>query len=107
MSIYSIDPEEAAYFNTLYRVREFNERVLDKHFEGFASTKRGTALKNMKTAMRYKDQARYLREYSELDGTPQGLKQSMKAITPLFGMSEKEVKQFMKWMTSDDRKMLR
>ena len=108
--LYAIDPEEAAYFNTLDKVRQFNERVLDKHFEGFASTKRGTALRNIKNAMRYKDQAaiqRFIREYRELDGTPQGLKQSMKAMNPLFGMSEKEVKQFMKWITPTERKTLR
>ena len=98
------DAEELSkvFLYSIDRVREFNERVLDKHFEGFASTKRGTALRNMKTAMRYKDQAainRYLREYRELDSMPLGLKQSMKAMNLLFGMTEKEVKQFMKWIT--------
>ena len=107
---YSIDPDEAAYFNTLDKVREFNERVLDKHFEGYASTKRGTALRNMKTALRYNDKAaarRFLQQYRELEGTKQGLKQSMKAMNPLFGMSEKEVKQFMKWISPNDRQTLR
>ena len=107
---YSVDPEEAAYFHALDKVRQFNERVLDKHFDGFASTKRGTALRNMKTAMRYKDNKaiqRYLKEYRELDGTPQGLKQSMKAMNPLFGLSKDEQKQFMKWLTPKDRKVLK
>ena len=84
--------------------------MLDKYFGGFASTKRGTVLRNLKAAIRLGDKAavqRYLREYRELDGTPQGLKQSMKAMNPLFGMSEKEKKQFMRWITPKDRENLR
>ena len=81
--LYSVDPDEAAYFQTLDKVRQFQERVLDKHFDGFATTKRGNVLRNLKTAMRYKDHAairRYLREYAQLDGTKKGLQQSMKAM---------------------------
>ena len=107
---YAIDPEQVAYFHALDKFRQFNERVLDKHFDGFASTKRGTALRNMKLAMRYNDKEaiqRYLKEYRELDGTPQGLKQSMKAMNPLFGMNEEDKKKFMKWITPEDRKALK
>lgn len=110
MFAYSVDPEEAAYFNILDTVRNFKERVLDKHFDGFASTKRGTVLRNLKAAIRLGDKAavqRYLREYRELDGTPQGLKQSMKAMNPLFGMNKEEQKQFMRWITPEDKKDLR
>ena len=106
----SVDPDEAAYFQTLDTVRKFQERVLDKHFDGFASTKRGEVLRKLKTAMRYKDRAavrRYLREYAQLDGTKKGLQQSMKAMNPLFGLSKEEQKQFLKWINDDDRQYLR
>ena len=107
--LYSVDPDEAAYFQTLDKVRQFQERVLDKHFDGFATTKRGNVLRNLKTALRYKDRAaikRYLKEYAQLDGTKKGLQQSMKAMNPLYGLSKEEQKQFLKWITADDRKYL-
>ena len=108
--LYSVDPDEAAYYQTLDKVRQFKERVLDKHFDGIATTKRGEILRKLKQAMRYKDRAavrRYLQEYKKLDGTKQGLKQSMKAMDPLFGLNAKEKAQFLKWIKEDDRKYLR
>ena len=108
--VYSIDPDEAAYYQTLDKVRQFQERVLDKHFDGFATTKRGQALRNFKTALRYKDKAamkRYLKEYAELDGTMKGFKSSIKAMDPLHGLSVKEKKQFLKWLSEDDKKFLK
>ena len=108
--LYSVEPDEAAYFQTLDKVRQFQERVLDKHFDGFATTKRGQVLRELKTAMRHKDKAairRYLREYAKLDGTKKGLQQSMKAMDPLHGLSKEEKKQFLKWITAEDRKYLR
>ena len=109
MLVYSLDPNEAAYFQTLDKVRQFQERVLDKKFDGFATTRRGQVLQNLKRAMRYGDKAavrRYLKEYAKLDGTKKGLKQSMKAMNPLYGLSNAEKKQFLKWITADDRKYL-
>ncbi|MBQ3454920.1 MAG: hypothetical protein IJG36_00655, partial [Synergistaceae bacterium] len=108
--VYSQDTDEAAYWQTLDRVRQFQNQVLDKHFDGFASTARGRILQNIKKALRYNDRealSRYLREYSQADGTKKGLKQSMKAMHPLHGLSEKEKAQFMKWISPDDRKFLR
>lgn len=110
MLIYSLDPDEAAYFQTLDKVRQFQERVLDKKFDSFATTRRGKVLQNLKRALRYKDKAtirRYLKEYAKVDGTKKGLQQSMKAMSPLFGLSKDEKKQFLKWITADDRKYLR
>ena len=110
MFIYSQDTDEAAYWQTLDRVRQFQNEVLDKHFDGFASTRRGRILANIKKALRFNDREalrRFLREYAQADGSKQGLKQSMKAMNPLHGLSEKEKAQFMKWISADDRKYLR
>lgn len=108
--VYSQDADEAAYWQTLDRVRQFQNQVLDKHFDGFASTRRGRILQNIKKALRYKDGEavrRFIREFHQADGTKQGLKQSMKAMDPLHGLSEKEKAQFLKWISPDDRKYLR
>ncbi|MBQ9904904.1 MAG: hypothetical protein IJM47_08985, partial [Synergistaceae bacterium] len=79
-------------------------------FDGFASTARGRILQNIKKALRFNDREavrRFLREYTQADGTKQGLKASMKAMNPLHGLSEKEKAQFLRWITPDDRKYLR
>ena len=60
--------------------------------------------------MRYKDKVairRYLREYRELDGTAKGLQTSLKAMNPLYGLSDKEKEKFLKWLNADDRKYLK
>ena len=108
--VYSQDADEAAYWQTLDRVRQFQNQVLDKHFDGFASTAKGRILQNIKKALRYNDNdalRRFIREYAQADGTKQGLKQSMKAMDPLHGLSEKEKAQFLRWISPDDRKYLR
>jgi len=107
--LYSVDPDEAAYYQTIDKVRQFQERVLDKHFDGMATTRRGKVLRELKRAMKYKDKdaiKRYLREYAQLDGTAQGLKSSLKAMNPLFGLSNAEKAQFLKWISEDDKKYL-
>ena len=60
--------------------------------------------------MRYKDKAairRYLKEYMKLDGTKNGLQQSMRNMNPLHGLNGTEKKQFIKWLSKEDRKYLR
>ena len=60
--------------------------------------------------MRYKDKAaikRYIQEYAKLDGTAQGLKNSLKAMNPLSNLSAKEKKEFLEWLSDDDKKFLR
>lgn len=110
IGIYSVDADEAAYFQTLDRVRQFQNTVLDKHFDGFAVTQRGRILQKIKTALRYNDNKalqQFLREYTQADGTKKGLQQSMKAMHPLHSLSKKEREQFLRWISPDDRKYLR
>ena len=110
MFVYSADAEEAAYFYSLDMVRQFQERVLGKRFDGFAQTKRGQVLQKLKAALRFNDRQavrQSLREYAALDGTKQGLKASMKSMNPLYGLSKDEQKKFMRWISQEDRKYLR
>jgi len=107
--LYSVDPDEAAYYQTIDKVRQFQERVLDKHFDGMVTTRRGKVLRELKRTMKYKDKEsvkHYLQEYAQLDGTAQGLKSSLKAMNPLFGLSNAEKAQFLKWISEDDKKYL-
>ena len=107
---YSIEPTEAAYFYILDKVRQFQESVLDKHFDGFASTKRGNALRNLKTAIRYKDKPNikfYMKEYRQAGGEDKNLKQGMKQMHPLASLSLDERKKFFKWLSAEDKTYLR
>ena len=93
--LYNQNDEDVAYWQALDKVRQFQSNVLDKHFDGFASTQRGRILQRVKQALRYNDREavrRFLREYQQADGTKQGLKASMKAMDPLHGLNEKEKK---------------
>ena len=106
---YSQDAYEGAYFYILDRKREFQERVLGKTFDGFATSKRGNALRRLKTALRFKDQAnvdRALKEYAAAGGTRKGLKVSMQNMDPLHGLNKQEKKQFYNWLSEEDRKFL-
>ena len=106
---YSQDKGEAAYFYINDKKREFQERVLGKSFDGFATSKRGNALRRLKTSLRFNDEAnikRSLQQYYEAGGTKQGLKASLKSLDPLHGLSKAEQKQFMAWLTAEDRKFL-
>ena len=67
----------------------------------------------MKAALRLGqlDEARrYLDEYYRLWGdkkkADKGLKSSMKNMNPLHGLSKEEQKQFLEWISQDDRKYL-
>ena len=108
--VYSRNVDEAAYFYILDKVREYQENVLDKHFDGFATTKRGQALRYLKTAIRYKDKAnikRYMKEYRQAGGTDKGLAQSLNSMHPLAGLSKDEQAKFLKWLSREDRQYLK
>jgi hypothetical protein len=105
--IYSADADEAAYFYTLDKVREFQERVLGRSFNGYANTKRGQVLQKLKTALRLNDRQTVrdcIKEYMKLGGNYNGLKTSIKSMNPLHGLNELEQKQFIRWLDDEDKK---
>ena len=107
---YTADPKEGAYFYILDKVRYFQEHELGKSFDGGAITRRGQALRKLKTAIRYKDkpnQRRYLRQYYQLGGTKKGLSQSVQRMNPLTGLSKQERARFLRSLSPEDRKYLR
>ena len=108
--LYTADPKEGAYFYILDKVRYFQEHKLGKTFEGGAVTKRGTALRKLKTSIRFQDKPnirRYLRKYYQLGGSQKSLGSSLQRMNPLAGLSQEEKAQFMRWISPDDKKYLR
>ena len=104
--VYKTDVEENSYFHILDRVRQFQESVLDKKFDGFATTARGRALRNLKASIRYHDKAnikRYTQEYIKAGGDTKKLGQSMKRMHPLGSLTKDEQAKFLKWLSKEDR----
>src|SRR6185295_9486625 len=63
----------------------------------------------LKLALRYGDVegARYwLAEFRELDGTAQGLQESLKSLGPLAGLNASDKAAFLKTLTADERDKL-
>ncbi len=107
--LYQADAEEAAYFYTLGLVRLYQEKVLGKSSGSFGLTRRGEALRNMKTALRLGDKEavqRWLAEYYGRGGSAKGLKISMRNMNPLHSLSKQEQEKFLKWVSPEERKYL-
>ena len=106
----SQEQDKSAYFYILSRKREFEENVLGKSSDAFTQTKRGEALRNAKQAADLGDrfsQRKYMREYFRAGGSPEGLKASARAMSPLSGLNQNEEARFIRWLPVEERKILR
>ena len=107
--LYDTDADQAAYFYTLGKVREFQEKVLERRFDGFMTTPRGEALRDLRTALRYDNKdaiKRSLEQYYSLNGKNQGLKTSLRNMYPLHSLNKNEQQMFLEWLSPEDRKFL-
>ena len=107
--LYTSDANEAAYFYTLGKVREYQEKVLGKKTGSFGTTRRGEALRKLKTAIRFDDWAaaqRHLQEYYSLNGDVKGLRTSIRNMNPLHGLNKNDQIGFIQWLSPEDKKYL-
>ncbi len=105
--IYSADPAQSAYYDTLDEKRRFMKK-LNKP-EGFSISPKSNALYNYKLSIRYKDKEaaqRYLMEYIQLGGTKKGLASSIESMHPLYGLSKKEQAEFVRSLDAEDKQKL-
>jgi len=90
--IYTIDPFQAAYRDTLDQKTRFMKRI-GKHSTGFYLSDRGQSLYNARLAMRYDDYEatiNYMAEYLNHGGTLRGIKQSLEGMHPLSELNANE-----------------
>jgi len=90
--IYTIDPFQAAYRDTLDQKTRFMKRI-GKHSTGFYLSDRGQSLYNARLAMRYDDYEatiKYMAEYLNHGGTLRGIKQSLEGMNPLSELNANE-----------------
>jgi hypothetical protein len=80
-------------------------KKIGKGYDGFMITPKGNALYNIKLAIRYNDEdslQKAMEDYALLGGTNKGLKQSIKAMEPLSGLTKKEQAAFVAQLDSED-----
>lgn len=95
--IYKSDPLAAAYYGIMFEEKADFLKKVGKYGEGFWLNPRGDALYNYKMALRFKDKDaadKYLQEYVSLGGTVAGIKNSLKRMHPLSGLSKADRKEF-------------
>lgn len=105
---YKSNPEQVAYNNIRNLVQRYKEKI-GKSTDGFSTTQRSDALYNYKLALKLKDKKsanKYVKEYFKLGGTSSGLLKSISTLDPLNGLSEKDKRDFVETLTTDERKEL-
>ena len=88
--IYASDPYATAYWTNKENVRRYQKKM-GIYNEGYSESIRSEAAYNIKLSMRYGDKKafeKYLLEYVALGGTSKGLKQSIRSLHPLSGLSK-------------------
>jgi hypothetical protein len=106
--IYKSDPGETAYYANKDNVVKWKKKT-HQESSGGGFTDKGNALYNVKMSIRYNDQEafkKYLLEYIAYGGTAKGLKQSLKSLHPLYGLSKANQKTFILQLDSKGREDL-
>lgn len=104
---YTSNPDGVAYYGILDEKRRYMKHI--GRGTGESDSPRTEALRNFKRAIRYKDEeaaTRYLQEYAGLGGTAKGLRQSLNAMDPMFGLSQPERAKFYAWLNEEDRQQI-
>ena len=105
--IYLIEPGRAAY--STIQGRKFKYRKKIGKPRGFSEGGRADALYNYRLSLRARDEdsaQRYLMEYEAMGGTPGGIKQSLKNMHPLGGLTRQESRDFVGTLSVEDREEL-
>jgi hypothetical protein len=108
LGLYSVDPGEAAY-NDLFTLRSQFLRRIGRERQHYGFSPQGNALYNMKSALRFGDQAsakRWLTAYQLRGGTAKGLETSLRNMHPLAGLTKEEAVGFVQQLTPDEQRTL-
>ncbi len=104
---YVIEPGRSAYSTIQGLKRRYLKRIGKP--QGFSEGGRSDALRNFRLSIRYQDEEgakRYLIQYISMGGSKQGIKQSLKRMHPLGGLTERERKLFVASLSAGDRELV-
>jgi hypothetical protein len=109
LGFYNSDPGESAYYDTVKRVMDYQEKQ-GKEMPAVIPTDKANALYYYKQGLRYGDlkaAEKYLRLYYELGGTEKGMVQSVKRTHPLGGLAEKDWRPFLATLSPEEMESFR
>jgi hypothetical protein len=109
LGFYNSDPGESAYYDTVKRVMDYQEKQ-GKEMPAVIPTDKANTLYYYKQGLRYGDLAaaeKYLRRYYELGGTEKGLAQSVTRTHPLGSLAEKDWRPFLTTLSPDEMESFR
>ena len=104
---YAIEPGRTAYSEIQGLKRRYLKKIGKP--QGFSEGGRSDALRNFRLSIRYQDEEaakRYLVQYISMGGTRQGIKQSLRRMHPLGGLTEREKKLFVSGLSAQDRELV-
>ncbi len=106
--VYRADPGQNAYSDILQEKSRFLEKI-GKSSEGAFISPKSNALYNLRLAIRYKDtnaKEKFMEEYLSLNGTPEGVRDSLKRMHPLGGLSKRDARDFTETLDAEDKDKL-
>ncbi|MGA1600534.1 MAG: hypothetical protein ACO4AU_15910, partial [bacterium] len=106
----STDPGEAAYFQILSLVRDWNRKHHGADQGSFTPSKRSNALYSYKQALRFGDfdaAERFRQQYFDLGGSPQGMSTSIRLSEPLGQLRKQDRRRFTLSLSPKERERLR
>jgi hypothetical protein len=109
LGFYTSDPGESAYYDTVKRVTDYQEKN-GKEMPTVIPTDKANALYFYKQGLRYGDLSaaeKYLRRYYELGGTERGMAQSVKRTHPLGSLTEKDWRPFLSTLSPKEMESFR
>src|SRR5690606_22559682 len=104
-----LDPAETAYSEIISKKYDWLTKKKGMAGADARPSAKSNALYYFKKAIRYGDKEaadRYLMQYFEYGGTVDGLRQSLRTLDPLYGMSDAEKAAFISQLTERERYML-
>ena len=92
------------------RVRAYRENVLGKgSSSSFNTSELSDALRNLRAALRNNDKEaarKYIKQYLNLEDKPSNLRQTIKRMHPLSGLSRRESNEFIETLSEQEQKNL-
>lgn len=113
---YKTDPLANSYYSILDKKQQYEKNVLGQYpSQTFSSSPKSLALYYYKLALKYNetDMAnKYLQQYYDNGGTDKGIEQSLKMMSPTYGLVEDSKKRrfeqsgFYGWLTTEEKAQL-
>jgi hypothetical protein len=104
--IYKVNPEENAYYEILGLKNKYMKSIGKEPGYGFWTDRKSSALYYYRMALKYDDPdaaKKYLYEYAAADGTKKGIEQSLRMMSPIYGIPKDKLIDFVTQLSTEDK----